>query len=963
LVSTSGFVGRRAELEQFGVALCVLDVGASVGVVQLAGEPGIGKSRLIAEVCGRAEQHNHLVLSGKAAEFEQELPFSVFAVALDDYLASLPPEQFESLSLQDLSQLGAVFPSLAPLAGRDSGLRQGRYETYRAVRAVLELLAAERPLVLALDDLHWADVSSEELLAHLLAHPPRAPILILVSFRQAQISARLEETLSAAVRDKISIRYDLAPLTRSEAAELIAGADNERLIDRLYRESGGNPFYLEQLSQSAGLEKAQAETSQSMVPPQVATAIAAELRSLPSTTRYLLAGAAVAGDPFDIGLAAIAADLEDDVALEALDQLLRRDVLRQTQIPRRFRFRHPIVWRSVYESTAMSVRLAAHERIATALTQRGAAAPTVAYHLEWSATMGDEAAIAVLSEAGDLSASRYPASAAHWYAAARRLLPGGPENQPQQLQLLMSEALALSAAGTLKKCHEILMEALDQIDRSHPFWLYLVASCASVESLLGRPITARKRLLAALDSLRADRVSEAAIINVELAAASCLLNDYDESCSRAREAMAVAAELELPIYAQAAAVLSYALFSLGDNSESERLLHEVAQLMDSLDEEGFAEHLPAVTWLSVIEAWTGRLDQSLRHVERGLAVSRSSGQGQLLVVLEIARTWGLILSGKLTTAAESLDRALVAAKASGSVKMVAIYQSLRGMSAIEAGDHAAAVKAGREAVELFRILDEEESKITASVFLGIALIDSGDTQAGKVMILFSAGGSELPKVHRPLKVRAYEALTRAEITMGDIGAAKGWVRRAFEVPGFGALAIERGTALRAQAAVMIAEGDSISAAQIALTAADLAARAGSPIDASRSRIVAGRAFSKSRDRDRAVAELQKAEEALARCGAAHLRNAVLKELRHLGVRRRTATKAEWGLGSLTEREIQIARLVAGGKTNKQIAAACFLSEKTVESHLSHAFRKLGVSSRSEVAALIPTMDAAGPGQA
>jgi DNA-binding NarL/FixJ family response regulator len=951
-------VGRLAELQHLDVALSELDVGASVGVVQLAGEPGIGKSRFIAEICRRAEEHNHLVLSGKAAEFEKDLPFSMFAAALDDYLATLPPERFDALPGLHSSELGAVFPSLASLAPEpEPGPGRDRYRTYRAVRAMLELLAGERPLVLALDDLHRADPASSELLLHLLAHPPRAPVLILVSFRPAQISARLAETLSAAVRDKISTRYDLSPLTRSEATDLAAGAGSEQLIDKLYRESGGNPFYLEQLIDSAGLRKDEGDPSSTTVPPPVATALAAEFRSLTDTACSLLAGAAVVGDPFELGLAAIAADMEADEALDALDLLLQRDMLRQTPIPRRFRFRHPIVWRSVYESTPMSVRLAAHERIAGALRERGAAAPAIAYHVEWSATMGDEAAIEILSQAADLSASKDPASAAHWYAAATRLLPGGPENQPQRLQLLMSQALALSAAGTLKKCHGVLMEALDQIDRSHPFWLYLVASCASVENLLGRSITARKRLLAALDSLRANRVSEAAIINVELAAAACLLNDYDESCVRARKAMAVAAELELPIYAQAAAVLSYSLFHLGENSESERRLQEVAELMDSLDEEGFAEHLPAVTWLSNIEALTGRLDRSLRHAERGLAVSRSSGQRQLLVVLKIARTWGLILSGKLVPAAESLDRALVAAKASGSVKMVAICQSLRSMRAIEAGDFAAAIKAGTEAVELFLPLDEEESKITASVFLGIALIDSGDTQAGKVMILFSAGGSRLPKVRRTLKVRAYEALTRAEISMGDIGAAETWVRRAFEGPGFGALAIERGTALRAQAAVLFAKGDSARAAEIALAAADLAARAGSPVEAARSRIVAGRALSKSRDRDYAVAELQKAEDALAQCGATHLRDTVLKELRYLGVRRRSSSPTEWGLGSLTEREIQIGRLVAEGKTNKQIAAACFLSEKTIEAHLSHVFRKLGVSSRTEVAALIPTMAA------
>ena len=317
------------------------------------------------------------------------------------------------------------------------------------------------------------------------------------------------------------------------------------------------------------------------------------------------------------------------------------------------------------------------------------------------------------------------------------------------------------------------------------------------------------------------------------------------------------------------------------------------------------------------------------------------------------------MSGRLAPAAESLAHAVTAARSGGMVKMVAFCQALDCIRAVEAGDLSTAIKAGRESVELYRPLDEETPKTDASIFLGIALIDSGDNQEGKVIILFSAGGTALPKARRHIKARAFEALARAELSVGDIGAAEAWIRRAFEIPGFGALPIERGTAMRAQAAVLLAMGGAGEAAEIALAAAELAHDAGSPIEAARSRIVAGRALAKDQRRDYAIAQFQKAEEALTRCDATQLRDGVLKELRHLGVRRRPFSPTEWGLGSLTEREIEIARMVAEGKTNKQIALACFLSEKTIEANLSHVFRKLGVSSRAEVAALTPTMDAGG----
>ena len=162
----------------------------SASFVTLAGEPGIGKTRLLAKLCARAEANGALVLQGRAMEFERVVPFSPFEDALDDYLESLHPSQLERLGGERLADLGRVFPSLAGFAGPQL-LEGERYRLHRAVRVLLETLAPGRALLLALDDVHWADAATVELLLSLLRRPPRAAVLIALTFRSGQLPGPL----------------------------------------------------------------------------------------------------------------------------------------------------------------------------------------------------------------------------------------------------------------------------------------------------------------------------------------------------------------------------------------------------------------------------------------------------------------------------------------------------------------------------------------------------------------------------------------------------------------------------------------------------------------------------------------------------------------------------------------------------------------------------------------------------
>ena len=192
------------------------------------------------------------------------------------------------------------------------------------------------------------------------------------------------------------------------------------------------------------------------VPPAVAAALAEELALLSGEARRMLEGAAVAGDPFEPELMAAAAGVDTAAAIEALDELLRRDLVRPTDVPRRFRFRHPLVRRAVYEASPGGWRLGAHQRSAEALAARGAAAAARAHHLERSATQGDDEAVAVLRAAGEEAAQRTPAGAARWFAAALRLL-GDSAPAEERVELLTALAGAEAATGHFAEARTALL--------------------------------------------------------------------------------------------------------------------------------------------------------------------------------------------------------------------------------------------------------------------------------------------------------------------------------------------------------------------------------------------------------------------------------------------------------------------------------------------------------------------------
>jgi DNA-binding NarL/FixJ family response regulator len=950
--SRAALVGRENEQEVAGQLLEEVMAGAP-RMAFVVGEPGIGKTSLLDGLAGQAEQRGCLALRGSAAEFEQELPFGLIVDALDEYLGSLEPRAFSRLAAEDLSEIAGVFPALRSLERTSPGPTTAaeRFRAHHAVRDLIQRLAGPQPLVLVLEDLHWADGASIELVSHLLRRPPQAPVLVAGSFRTGQADRGLETAIAAAGANGGAVRrVDLGPLAPSAAGELVDAVGAAEL-EQLYRASGGNPFYLLQLARGGGHHGARRGGE---VPPAVVAAIVAELDGLSAAARRFAEAAAVAGDPFELDLAVATAGVDDGYALDAMDELAARDLVRAGEVPRRFGFRHPLVRSAVYESTAAGARLAAHGRAARALADRGAPASARAHHVAQSASHGDLGAVAVLREAGEGAAQRAPASAAQWFEIALGLLPASAP-AGERVELLMALAGAKAATGRFEEARAALLESIELTPGdSEALRITLIGACAGVEQLLGHHREAHDRLTTALDRLPEATSVQAVELLLHLATGHFYRQDYPAMGTAAERALGAAEALgNAPLIAASTAAMTGALAFVGGDPEAATRCDEAAALVDAMSDEELALRLDSLANLSAGELYLDRFVDAGRHAERGLAVAQATGQTEISPFLIPVLGTVLQMLGSLDEAVRVLDGASEAARLSGNVQALAWNLLNHANASLYVGDLETAGRAAQESVDITRDLDHSLVSTYAGANQCFVLNALGEHERAIAAVTESAGGEDLPLVPGGWRANYFEAITRSRLALGDGEGARRAAAGAAEVAERTGTTFSRAMAARAAAAVALDAGDPERGAEQALLAAANCDAIESRVEASISRTLAGRALGAAGRQDEAIAVLERAAGELEGYGAVRHRQAAEHELRKLGrrVHRRSAPGRADGarLETLTEREAEIAALVTDRRTNPEIAAELFLSVKTIETHMRNIFRKLDVTSRVEVA--------------
>jgi DNA-binding CsgD family transcriptional regulator len=921
-------IGRARERAAIDAALAALR-GGEAGLLVLEGEAGIGKSRLLAHV---AAADGCTVLEARASEYESDLPYALWTDALDRHLAAAGERRVASLGLGDPAALAGVLPSLGASTSTSTSAAASadRHRTHRALRDLLERLAAARPLVVCLDDVHWADPASREALAALVHRPPLGPVLLAVAGRTGQ----LPPSLTAAH----VTRLRLGPLSAAEASELVGAS-----AGAVYEDSGGNPFYLEQLARGHGAagDPVGALAGDGTVPPAVAAALAAELNALSAEARTLLDAAAVIGDPFGPGLAAEVGELSEAAALSALDELLARALVRPGGAPRRFAFRHPVVRHAVYVATPGGWRLGAHARAARALGDRGAGQVERAHHVEHAAARGDEAAIALLSAAARELQSPAPATAARFHAATLRLLPDrSAARTPVQARLAEAQAAAGDATGARATLLDALGTAAPE-DR-----LGLIVAIANAEWWLGRTEDARQRLHVALGALPARPSPDRIRLRLALALTSLMSCDLREASGQALDARDDARAIGDPVF-EAAALAAGALAEVSDGGGPEGIEVATAAL-EELSDEQRATRLPAFWMLGRARRALGEFEPALALLERGAALAARTGRENVRAQLILESAATLVEVGRIAEAGAAAEQGLELARLTGNPRVLLWGRCALSSARLAAGDVSAALELAGEAAES-GIRADFNAAGQPGWCLGAALVAAGNPERAVSAMLDSFGGAGLSAVLPADRPAAAADLAEAQLACGDVEAAGRALSEAGAVPpALTATPWARAVTATARAAVLLGRarpGEAVAAAAEARAAAS-----GAPLAAARAQLAEGRALAAAGRRREAVATLVEAEARFDAFGAARRRDEAVRDLRRLGHRvlRTSRETADGPLAALTAREREIALLVAAGRTNREVAEQLVLSARTIEAHLRNVYAKLGVRSRVEL---------------
>jgi DNA-binding SARP family transcriptional activator/tetratricopeptide (TPR) repeat protein len=388
------FVGREGELTALMAAAreAVTD-GARVALV--TGEAGLGKSTLLEHLGARLGQDGWLVAAGRSPELDNAPPAWAWVEALRKVAVSVPLGEFAD----DLA------PLLSDSAPVDGDAAAGRFRLRQAVWNWLAAAAADRPVAVVLDDLHWADAVTLELLGGGVG--ARAPIFVVAAYR-AEESERLTETLGSLARTA-PLRLDLTGLKGDAVAELVRAESeaDDATVAGIAERTGGNPFYVRESARLLTSEGALVALSE--VPEGVRDVLRRRLARLPESGVSVLRLAAVAGRESSVGVLVQAADSDEDGVLDALDAGVIAGLLDEPR-PGRVRFVHALV-RDTLVADVTRVRAARmHARIAAALEGTGDVA-ALAHHY---ARAGSPKAVGYCVRAADLAEARY----AHEVAAA-----------------------------------------------------------------------------------------------------------------------------------------------------------------------------------------------------------------------------------------------------------------------------------------------------------------------------------------------------------------------------------------------------------------------------------------------------------------------------------------------------------------------------------------------------------------
>ena len=939
---------RDAEVAVLEDALTAA-VGGRGSVVAVEGPPGIGKSRLIGACVEMARERGMYTLSVRATELERSYPYGIVRQTADSVQLDMSDEERAAL-FTGAAKL--ALPILELGGDDDADSPELMYQRLHGLYWVIANLARQQPLLICVDDAQWADEASMAAERFLSLRIADLPMVLLLAARPAEVG-QLAVPLAEILADPATVSIRPGPLTTEATGrriEALLGSPDPDFAEACHTATGGNPFLLEQLVseiRAEGIEprSENAERVASLGPDTVRASVLLRLERLPSAGGPVARALAVLGES-DVTLKDVAAlaDVPEDAAADALVELERAGLI--TGAPR-LRFTHPILRAAIEDDMPAVERSRAHEQAAHMLADRDADPVAVAAHLlVCDPGQGDWARATLRRAARRAQALGDPSGAVRYL---ERALAEHPERD-ELGEILFELGLAAAHAGD--------PGAADYLERA--------AEAGGSTRLNAQHWTAVLHLVAGRCAKAAD-VLEAALANVheEDEAAKPLLETLLaaglESATVRRRLGDIFSALGEPrgtpqTHFERFELISHAFISVVEKPDAARATDLIHRAL-AVEEHGYYESVmrasvgrPMTAFiLTILE----RFDESLAVLDGLVRAARDYGDRSAAGVFLAERAWARYRAGNAegaeADASEALRIAREATRARGHAPIAASVAVLAGMERERpfeeleaivaalppAGDPDTVVQDDLALARAWLKLAQGDAQGAADTALALDRADSWGCSSPTLLPWRSVASVALAQLGD--EERALE-LAQVELRLAEaLGTprAVGIAQRAVALAG---PAEDRQAGLEAAVAVLENGNAKLELARVICEL--------------------GAELRRKGERSQAREVLRRGHALAAECGATRLANRARDELSRSGAR--LIREPVSGVEALTPSEVRVAELAAEGLTNREVAQALFVSEKTVETHLGRVYRKLDIKSRHALPGALADRQAAEP---
>ncbi|MCV7031655.1 helix-turn-helix transcriptional regulator [Mycobacterium sherrisii] len=914
--------GRAAELNVIGASVAAAAQGRG-GVLVIEGPPGIGKSRLLTEVLALADKCGVRTLFGEAFEYQQTVPF--FSLFMATLHADPPVGDAEALR-------------------RLGGSADLTYWVVHDLHEAIHAAAAETPLAIVLEDIHWADNGTALALRSLTAGRPNAAVLWVLTARTGAGGPAVHETLSMLQRTNATF-VRLTAMGPDAVADMVQDAVRAKAdvsLLNLAAKAHGNPFLVNELIGGLGeegrlnLSRGRVIVTGDGLPRRLGATMQQRLDLLSDSASEVVRVAAVLPDRFSAGLLAAMLERSPTSLLSALEEAVRADLF--IEDGEQLRFRHDLLREATRQSLPQSLRRAMERQSASVMLGMGATPAEVATQLARSAEPGDREAIDALRQAAQAVGRGDASAAADLSKRALQLLPADDAEHGSLVAETVGWLNRASRYGEAENLADMTLAEAASPEVEAEIRLRLPVHTKHTDQ---RRVAENRRALELSGISEVTRARHLAWLAYNLV--------FDEGGQRraAADAATAAAAVTGDLEAKIMAGVTHALLDAGEGytAQALRRFEEISPLPHT--NETALAHAYAGMYHANLLAVVGQLSQATARVADGIEQARKEGNAMALALWAVFSGLVDLAAGRLSAARDATE-SLPPPQRTGATEHdvlrmvilaeVAVHTDDRNLLQHMANDAREAHSAGSAGIRrgsayvLARAAWRRDDIHDAMRWLGdvILLATPFFPHALTRLIL----GARVAAAAGDAGLRA-RVLQAAEILERDRPA----------VPLFAAVAGYARAILEHDAQALVAAAESLRSSSRPLLYASAAEDAGGELD-------------RARRQAEALGHLNAAFDAYIECGAVADARRVGRTLRRLGTERRIVARprATTGWDSLTASELTIVGLIADGATNRDVAGQLHLSPHTVKTHLHNAFAKLGITSRAQLAQLMHGTD-------